>query len=175
MTNRSALTICASMLLLTLLAPAPPPARAGGDETLNFRLWEAPKLSGGDEAEGVQRTIIVLDGDSETDWTEAVEILTMSAKGPFKKPRKLFEMLMDERRRHCESVRDSVLAEDKGSIFYSVRSDSCMADDERSLNRILCGKKSTFILIFTSRHPAISEARNAQVSEAFLAASIVRR
>jgi len=150
-------------------------ALAGGEEILNFKLFQPPKFSGSNELGPLQRTLVVLEGASTDEWTEAIEILTTKRKGAYKKPDEVASGLRAMRREHCGVVSDSILASDESSVFWSMSSDSCfLAGPQFSMTRVLCGTKTTFILIYTSTNPNVAAERRAQVASAFSTASVLK-
>lgn len=165
----------AAGLILALCLAISGTARAGGDETLHFRLFQAPKFSGSNEVGPLHRTLIVLEGASAEEWSEAIEILKTKRKGAYKNPLEISSALRAMRRESCGVVRDSVLSSDDSSVFWSMESDSCpLAGPQFSMTRVLCGKKVTWILIYTSTAPNVAPVRREEVAAALAGASVLK-
>lgn len=168
------LAILLAATLTELAWLALPGNAAAGYETINLRIPSLPKFSYDDKVGKMHRTLMVLEGTSEKDWTEGIEVLYADRKGAYKDPRAISTAMRASRRETCEVVRDSTLADDESSIFWSTYSDSCLLfAPQFSMTRVLCGKKTTFILIYTSHVPELSSDRRNEIASALLGTKVV--
>jgi hypothetical protein len=150
---------------------------AGKKETVHIRIWKAPRFGSDHDEAGLHRSLVVLEGESAENWTEAIEIINAKREGLYKDPVKLSEMLRALRHENCKSVQDSILLSNQTGVLYSQISDSCAAvgaPPERSFTRILAGK-TTWILIYTCRSAEMTAESRKSVIDAFAAAELVKQ
>jgi len=101
-------------------------------------------------------TLIVYEGESIDNWTEALEIIHTSKDNSPPTPEKAYNMQIEERINRCPEAKANVISQDNNSILYE--SFNCLSHpDENSLIRILYGNSDVFNLIYTNKVRTLSE------------------
>jgi len=110
-------------------------------------------------------TRFVIEGTSADEWTQALEILQFSKKGQPKTASLWYDAFKTNGEQHCPGGVWTVLQQDDASVLYERTTADCDGNPpQRSLNRVLYGKKKAFVLIFTSAEELVSADREAWVS-----------
>jgi hypothetical protein len=103
--------------------------------------------------------VIATRGKSAQDWTEAVEIVSITKPARSNGVGEWMAAIGAEAKARCPAATQAMLAQDAGSVTFEQRAPGCAGEPISGIYRLVAGKRSWFQLALLGRQEPDGEAR----------------